>query len=285
MPDLSANILEYYADQGIVSDPQDFAYMFENLPNDIPSLCQLIQGVMIHAHWIERYGVRIPKERRENESNLRAVWKQLKRIGELDVSPLTIARPNENKLIGTCRDYATLLAAILRHQGVPARARCGFGIYFLPNHYEDHWICECWKADENRWVMVDAQLDSMQKEILGVQFDTADMPPGMFITGGQAWQLCRSGKANPDKFGIFDYHGLDFVAANVVRDILALNKIEILPWDNWPLIVGIKEFSPEHLCLIDQIAEITLAGNETFQQVRLIYENTPSLRASIDWQP
>jgi hypothetical protein len=43
------------------------------------------------------------------------------------------------RLVGNCRDFSTMLCAMLRHQGVPARARCGFGAYFLPNHYEDHW--------------------------------------------------------------------------------------------------------------------------------------------------
>jgi hypothetical protein len=51
-----------------------------------------------------------------------------------------------------------------------------------------------------------------------------------FITAGKAWQMCRSGKADPDKFGIFDMHGLRFIWGDVVRDFLALNKVETLPW-------------------------------------------------------
>ena len=54
-----------------------------------------------------------------------------------------------------------------------------------------------------------------------------------FLTGGQAWQMCRSGGANPDDFGIFDMRGPWFMQGDLVRDFLALNKVEILPWDPW----------------------------------------------------
>jgi hypothetical protein len=284
-PSSTENIYKFYASQGIVTQPGEYAFTLDNLPTDIALICQLIQGFMIHGHWLDRYKALIPKDRQESEMNLRTVRRQLARIQELDNRPLTIPRLNDNKLVGTCRDFATIMAAILRHQGIPARARCGFGLYFMPGHYEDHWVCEYWQASENRWIMADAQIDLFQKDILGVQFDTTDMPPGMFITGGQAWQLCRSGKADPEIFGIFEYHGLDFIAANVVRDILALNKIEILPWDDWPLIKNLKDFTPEHFQLIDSIAETTLAKDNSIEHVRSIYENTPALQPSADWQP
>ena len=41
--------------------------------------------------------------------------------------------------MGNCRDFSTMLCTVLRYQNTPARARCGFGAYFLPDHYEDHW--------------------------------------------------------------------------------------------------------------------------------------------------
>src|SRR5690606_37876997 len=101
------------------------------------------------------------------------------------------------RLIGNCRDFTVMLCAMLQHQGVPARARCGFGAYFLPNHYEDHWVCEYWNADQGRWILVDAQLDTLQQEALKIGFDTLDVPHDQFITGGKAWQMTRSGEADP----------------------------------------------------------------------------------------
>jgi hypothetical protein len=80
-----------------------------------------------------------------------------------------------------------MLYAILRNQGIPARARCGFGEYFLPDYYEDHWVCEYWNDDQGEWVMVDAQLDSFQQGALGIQFDPLNVLDNQFITGGKVW--------------------------------------------------------------------------------------------------
>ena len=57
------------------------------------------------------------------------------RLLEIDPSPLGRARPPERRLVGTCRDFTTFMTALLRAKGIPARARCGFGTYFLPGHY------------------------------------------------------------------------------------------------------------------------------------------------------
>jgi len=103
----------------------------------------------------------------DKDANLRKVSKQLRRIIELDDSPLTEERVPASRLLGCCRDFSTLLTAMLRHKGVPARARCGFATYFAPNHYEDHWVCQYWKSGDDRWVIVDAQLDSLQRGVLG----------------------------------------------------------------------------------------------------------------------
>jgi len=68
---------------------------------------------------------------------------------------------------------------------------------------------------------------------LGISFDPLDVPRDQFLTAGVAWQMCRTGQDNPDHFGIFNMRGLWFVRGNLVRDLLALNTIEILPWDVW----------------------------------------------------
>ncbi|RLC90976.1 MAG: transglutaminase domain-containing protein, partial [Chloroflexi bacterium] len=224
-------------------------------------------------------------EERKQEVSIRQVAQMLAHIREMDDRPLTVARPLEKRLVGNCRDFAAMLCAMLRHQGVPARARCGFGAYFEPGHYEDHWVCEYWNADEEGWALVDAQLDALQRETLKIPFDPYDVPRDQFLVAGKAWQLCRAGQADPDRFGIFDMHGMWFVRGNVVRDLLALNKIELLPWDDWGLIVKQEEdISAEDMALLDHVAALTLADNESFSEVRAIYENDARLRMPPDWQ-
>gem|GEM_PF-71644 len=282
---MQANPLEYYARPGLMTDPKEHAELFEGLPTEISALSQTVQGVLIHVFWAERYGVTLSDER-EEEVNIRSVADMLARIRELDDRPLTVARPLEKRLVGNCRDFSTLLCAMLRYQGVPARARCGFGAYFLPDRYEDHWICEYWKADEQRWVMVDAQLDGFQREVLKIQFDPLDVPQDQFLTAGKGWLMCRAGQADPDSFGIFDMHGMWFIRGNVVRDLLSLNKIEILPWDGWGLAAKEeKDVSADDMALLDRIAKLTLAGNEAFSEIRSIYENDDRLHMPPDWEP
>jgi len=272
------NPLEYYACPGPMTDPGEHVALFDGLPADIPALCQAVQGVMLHIFWAERYGVTLSEERKQ-EVNIRPVAQKLARIRELDDRPLTIARPLDKKLVGNCRDFSVMLCAMLQHQGVPARARCGFGAYFLPNHYEDHWVCEYWNADKGRWVMVDAQLDALQRQVLEIAFDPCDVPRDQFLVGGKAWHVCRTGQADPEAFGIFDMHGLWFIRGDLVRDFLALNKVEILPWDGWGLIARRdEELSADDMALLDRIAALTLVDDPPFAEVRAIYERDARLR-------
>jgi len=132
--------------------------------------------------------------------------------------------------------------------------------------------------------MVDAQVDPLPREVLGVQFDRLDVPPDQFLTAGKAWLMCRAGQADPDRFGIFDMHGMWFIRGNVVRDLLSLNKIEIFPWDGWALMAKEdQDVSTEEIELLDRVATLTLAGNEAFSKVRSTYESDDRLRMLSDW--
>ena len=266
-------VFDYFAAPGPMTNPGRHAGLLDQLPTDIGSLCRVVQGLMIHVFWAEQYGIQLPEPRRD-EVQLRTVASKLDRMLELDSRPLSEARLLDRRLVGNCRDFSVLLTTILRHQGVPARARCGFGRYFMPNHYEDHWVCEYWNAVQKRWVLVDAQLDELQYHKLSIRFDPLDVPRDQFIVGGKAWQLCRAGQADPETFGIFDMHGLWFVRGDFVRDVAALNKIELLPWDSWGIIEARDEdLSADDLAFLDRVAELTCDAVPEFDRVRAWYES------------
>ncbi len=269
--------LTYFSQPGALTRPGAYAQLFDHLPTDIGELCKVAQGVTIHIFWAERYGLKLTPER-QSEVQLRTLERRLARMQELDPRPLTEARPLDKKLAGNCRDFTQLLVSILRHQGVPARARCGFGAYFMPNHYEDHWVAEYWNSSEKRWILVDAQLDAFQCETMKVPFNPLDVPRDQFIVGGLAWQLCRSGQADPEQFGIFDMHGLGFVRGDFLRDVAALNKVELLPWDCWGLILEEQLDDPDDLSMLDRLAELTRGDVPAFETVRGLYESDPRLR-------
>jgi hypothetical protein len=175
-----------------------------------------------------------------------------------------------------------MLSAILREQGVPARSRCGFGAYFTPGKFEDHWVCEYWNAAQARWILVDAQLDAVQRKAFNIDFNPLDVPRDRFIIAGDAWQMCRAGRAEADRFGLShvpNLHGLWFIAGNVVRDFASLNQTESLPWDVW----GLMEMRDDALtddkkALLDRVAALTLAGDEAFPEIRKLYESDDRLR-------
>ena len=64
--------------------------------------------------------------------------------------------------------------------------------------------------------LVDAQLDGPQCKAFRPDFDPLDVPRDRFIIAGDAWQMCRRGRADPDQFGLSlvpHLHGLWFVPA------------------------------------------------------------------------
>ena len=269
--------LTHFSQQGPISDPGIYASLFDDLPTSIYDLVRIVQGTTIHVFWAERYGVKHTPER-QAEIQLRTMPRRLERTLELDPRPLTEPRALEQKLVGNCRDHSLLLAAMLRHQGVPARARCGFGAYFMPNHYEDHWVTEYWNQEQSCWVLVDAQLDALQCDVMKIPFNPLDVPRDQFIVGGAVWVMCRSGAADPEQFGIFDMHGLGFIRGNLVRDVASLNKLELLPWDCWGVILSDALDDPSDLALLDEAAALTSGDVPEWERVRALYENDPRLR-------
>ncbi|WP_246642373.1 transglutaminase-like domain-containing protein [Rhizobium croatiense] len=196
----------------------------------VPSIAAAIHGALPHEAWAPRHGQTLTEARRA-QSHMRPVRQMLDAVIAIDPAALDVPRPPDKRSIGVCRHFTVLACAALRAQGVPARARCGFGMYFEADKGIDHWITEYW--DGRRWVSADFQIDDLQRTALQLDFDALDQPPGKFLRAGEAWQRCRAGSADPAKFGIFDESGLWFIAMNLVRDLAALNNMEMLPWDDW----------------------------------------------------
>lgn len=273
-------ILPFYAAPGPMTDPGENADLLTGLPTTLPELVKIVQGVLIHVFWAERYG-RTLSEAEKATLQVRPVDQKLAYLRQEDPAPLVQSRLLEGRQVGNCRDFSLLLVTLLRHQGVPARTRCGFGAYFMPDHYEDHWVVEIWDSQAQRWKWADPQLDDLQQKTLKIDFDTLDMAyhpntlDSMFIPAGEAYRICLAGQADPEKFGIFDMHGLDFIRGNVVRDFLALNKVEILPWDwGWGYLTA-RSFAD--LDLFDRLSGLLAAGDEAFPAWRDLFESDPSL--------
>jgi hypothetical protein len=274
--------LPYYTAQSPFTDPGKHSAMFGGLPQDVGSLSKVVQGLIVHFRDGEKLFNYTPPVERLSEADTRYMEKMLMRIHEMDDRPLTEARPPEKRLVGSCRDFATLFVSMMRHHGVPSRVRFGFGAYFLPGFNQDHVIAEFWDSAVQQWRLVDPEMSDQHVAVYKIPFDTHNVPRDQFIVGGLAWNMCAAGESNPKQFGvepesnIRGWLGWPAIQHKLVQDLAALNKVELLPWD----VAGLmgREPNQEEMGLLSNVAVLTQAGNEAFPEVQDSYETEPVLK-------
>ncbi len=262
--------LDFYRQPIDFSDPAGQAPLFDGLPQGVAASARFVQGLLMHEHIAPAYGVSLT-DRQHAQAHIRPVSGMLESIVARDPKPLTEPRPAPARQVGVCRHFTLLQVAMLRSQGLPARARCGFGAYFESGKFLDHWVTEYWDKPKGRWVMVDAQMDPHQQELFKLAFDPLDVPRRQFLVAGEAWARCRAGEADPRSFGILDMYGLWFIASNVIRDLAALNNREMLPWDVWGAMV--PDDKDIDLELMDRLAALTRDPEAHFDELRAAYRD------------
>jgi len=249
----------------------------DGCPGDLAGIVATVRGVLIARDEAARLGVGI--EGRRGEEQLRSAAEMVARVLELDPAPIRGARPPERRMIGVCRHCSVLTVALLRRAGHPARTRAGFASYIEPGRWIDHWIVERWATDgegdgagDGRWVRVDPQ------PLPDRPFDPMDVPRGPYLTAAEAWRLCRSGAADPALFGVDQCWGSWFIRNSVVRDLAALNRVELLPWDAWGLMdrgSALGEGPAD--ALVDHVAGLVVADD--WPACQQLYEWDDRLRA------
>lgn len=277
------DVLSYYAEQGPVTDPGGSSGRLADLPADVASLRRAALGLVLHYRDEDPALHGIPEERL-SEVDSRYTAKMLGRLFELDGRPLTEERTPERRLLGCCRDFTVLFVTMARHKGIPARARVGFATYFVEGFNVDHEVAEVWDAGEGRWRLVDPMLgDGFTDGTDGAALDPLDVPRDRFLVGGLAWRMCREGEADPETFlvdpglEVEQTRGWSYLRHNLVHDLAALNKAEMVLWDYW----GLMEREPpsaEDLALLDRVAEVILSGDGSSREARSLYEGEPGLR-------
>jgi len=269
-----------YLQPAVMTAPGAYGPLLAGLPSGIAAVAEAAHGVLIHEHLAGSYGVTLTVADRASV-HIRPVAGLLEQITAQDPRPLTAARAPANRLPGNCRHFTVLAVAALRAQGTPARARCGFGGYFGSGAFEDHWVCEYWNPAAQRWALADAQIDTMQRGLFGIDFDLMDVPRDKFLVAGDAWRRCRRGDADPASFGfsLLGQAGNWWIAANLVRDVAALANMEMLPWDVWGAMLGWDEpIDDERLALFDRLAGLTRDPDAAFADLTAAYTADDRLR-------
>jgi hypothetical protein len=252
-----------------------FAPLLAGLPSTVGGLAAVGHGLLIHEHITGPYGVELSEARRQTV-HLRRVEDLLGEVVSASDAPLSEARPPASRVAANCRHFTVLLVALLRARGVPARARCGFGMYFRAGLGEDHWVAE-YRDGQGRWVLVDGQIDAVQRDLFGITFDVTDVPRDGFLVAADAWRRCRAGASDPDTFGLsfLNEAGWWWIASNMVRDAAALSNVEVLPWDSWGVMPGPDD--PVDMDLFDALAAATIDPDTTVAQREALMRD-PRLR-------
>ena len=200
---------------------------------------------------------------RLKEVDLRYANAMFDRLLELGPPMLSRDRPPEERLPGCCRDYAVLFVSMARHKGLSARVRVGYANYFKPGWYLDHVIAEVWDSDEKRWRLVEPEITNAI--VAKVGFDPLDVPLERFVTGPRAWIKARSGQIDPERFVVAPDLEIPYTRGwlslrhHIVQDLAALNKAEMLVWDQWGIL---NEDEPlRHAMLLDELAKKTAEAN------------------------
>jgi hypothetical protein len=260
--------LAYYGVQSATTDPGQRTTLDADLPSDIETLVAIVQGLVVDKDFVELYGLDLDAQARLGEVDTRYASDIYGKLIEKDPRPLRESREPGARFIGSCRDYALLLCSLLRHLGVPARLRFGFATYFSknPDSFSDHCVCECWNETENRWMFVDPNVDPVVKSRLGVTANALDLTREEFVVAADGWRLAREGKVSPDRFGVpsIGIQGLWFIRGSLMRDLAALNKVELLPWDYWGLAdrTPIEALPTAELPLLDALSAVLDRPNE-----------------------
>lgn len=267
-----------YLRQSPFTSPGSHQALFDPLPSDSRSLSRVVQGLVVHYRDRRLTSARIPK-RRFHEVNLRYVDRMLERLVELDPRPLSQPRPIDRRLIGCCRDFATLFTSMARHKGIPSRIRVGFANYFASassRYWIDHTIAERWERARSGWRLVDPEQTPALARENRLDFDPADVPWGRFVTGGHAWKMCREGGIDPDSFCVEPRgqpRGLWFVRSRLLLDLAALNREELLLWDSWRATSPKARLVASELEDLDGAARVTSRTPPLTSKVAALYRS------------
>jgi hypothetical protein len=268
-----AEVLNFYRQYSPYTDPGEYFYLYENLPDSLPVLCSLIRSQFIHPYdELNKYREQIPKERWDEMYRYPDVKSILESLVTYDSSGLTKERKPVDRLVLGCQHNAILLASILKYRGIPARVRYGHVTYLIPDFHTSHTICEVWDEDENRWMLVDPSTDRI------------DFSQEQFDFSYDAWIQLQKGEINPNQYGIpRRYSGFVSIIAKVNTDLASILGTEYPINQYAPMLEYAFEnndqLTAKHIETLNKISELMNSLNsDHISKLREIYSGTPDIQ-------
>jgi len=265
------SVLNQYLQFSPYTDPVEFAYLYNRLPESLDELCFLIKKQLIHPFDLEKYADVIPKNRAYEDMELPTVSLMLKELLKRNENGLAASRKPEERLVVACVHHSMLLASILRHQGIPVRIRAGHAKYIggRKGIRVTHAICEVWDKEKSRWILGDPDRNRI------------NFPRKEFEFAYQTWALLRNNHLGNEQY-ISRYSSVDQATVHVIcLDLSYQIGKEELYWLDPPIVfqidTGISDLSEPELQVLDKIAGYLRNPDDHLDEIMLIQEKTPFL--------
>jgi hypothetical protein len=207
-----------YSVQTHLTDPGNYACLYDNLPGTIDSLCLLIKKQLIHP--LEALQMGYSLEQVIEEGAIENTEQILEALMRKDSSGLSFDRVADDRLLIACQHHAMLLSSILRHRNIPVRIRFGFARYYEKEAGVrfGHVICEVWDAGEERWMLVDPDRN------------LTDFSPGRFDFSREAWANLKKGKVDKEVYVSSIGGGLKGAVSMLLLDAAHISLKERMNW-------------------------------------------------------
>jgi hypothetical protein len=272
--------IDFYSSHSRFTDPGTTAHWLDGVDPSLAGIRKAASRQVFHyrAHGdITEHG--FPPER-GSEINLRYADAMFTRLEELNPAGPGVERKDTERVVGCCRDFTVLLVAMARHFGIPARMRVGFATYLMPEWALDHVIAEVWDAGEQRWRLVEPEFEAdFTDPTDGTTVNQLDVPRDKFLVGADAWAACRSGSADPAKFVVSPdldvpfLRDMPYVLHNLVLDLAALNKHEMILWDVWGGLDTEDHVAPDKAERMDELAAVLREPGLTVERIQASFED------------
>lgn len=269
-----------FAQHSALSDPGVALPDFADAPDDLTDLTVYCRNLIFHPFFLERAGI-TPRQESGTDAQSRSVPRLAARLAQRQPGPFGRPRAARDRFIGTCRDFSLLLVALLRQRDVSARVRVGLATYFTQGWWEDHWVAEVWTGEG--WTLVDVQLGPEICDEMHIDLDPLNVPRDRFLTAGPAWQALRRGLIPGDRIGVpvLNISGSWFIVGSLQRDLAALNRVELLPWDYWGVAADATEteqLPEEKLGKLDSLAQALIDPDKNNTALEHFFTSDPDFR-------
>jgi sulfatase modifying factor 1 len=266
------SVLDFYKLNSPFTDPGEYAYLYKNLPDSLPELCQLIKTQIIHP-WsdLSEYSDQIPKERSREDFKYPTVKSILEGLLSYDSSGLIKNRKPEDRLLLTCRYNAILLASILKYRGIPVRVRYGFAPYIESDFHVGHVICEVWNTNENRWMLVDPTMNMV------------DFSRNKFDFSNNVWEKLMNKEIDSAMYGVMGLTGESIIVSALNLDIASLLGTEFTYLHYSPIIKQTfkneGQLSVDQIQLLNKISKLMTSINaKSLSELKDIYNNNSQIQ-------